>query len=198
MLHGIDDLAGRLRFAPNIGPAMVKDSDDIAPVELITEVLAAPGNRLNANIVTAGDDGIHWNAVRQAALIIKGVGARSPHGQGNFNFAAIAMLKPYGPFYPGAWHPGGGPRSFAIGLEAANVVMDVFSREHDPRSAGRALTEALSIRIRAIEAAATKAASTASLRSPDVNILMRGRSVSSTTTARPCNVQDLHQPLQLE
>jgi uncharacterized protein (UPF0210 family) len=29
------------------------------------------------------------------------------------------MLKPYGPFYPGAWHPGGGPRSFAIGLEAA-------------------------------------------------------------------------------
>ena len=70
------------------------------------------------------------------------MGARSPHGQGNFNFAAIAMLKPYGPFYPGAWHPGGGPRSFAMGLEAANVVMDVFSREHDPRTAGKALTEA--------------------------------------------------------
>jgi uncharacterized protein len=159
VLHGIDDLAGKLRFAPNIGPVMVNDSDDGAPAELITEVLAAPGNRLNANIVTAGDDGIHWNAVRQAALIIKSVGARSPHGQGNFNFAAIAMLKPYGPFYPGAWHPGGGPRSFAIGFEAANVVMDVFSREHDPRSAGKALTEALSIHMRAVEAAATKAAS---------------------------------------
>jgi len=159
VLHGIDDLAGKLRFAPNIGPAMVKDTDESAPAELITEVLAAPGNRLNANIVTAGDDGIHWNAVRQAALIIKTVGARSPHGQGNFNFAAIAMLKPYGPFYPGAWHPGGGPRSFAIGLEAANVVMEVFSREHDPRSAGKALTEALSIHMRAVEAVATKAAS---------------------------------------
>ena len=58
-------------------------------------MLATPGNRLNANIVTASDDGIHWNAVRQAAVIIKSVGARSPHGQGNFNFAAIAMLKPY-------------------------------------------------------------------------------------------------------
>jgi len=158
VLHGIDDLAGKLGFAPNIGPAMVKDTDDSAPVELITEVLAAPGNRLNANIVTAGDDGIHWNAVRRAAFIIKTVGARSPHGQGNFNFAAIAMVKPYGPFYPGAWHPGG-PRSFAIGLEAANVVMDVFSREHDPRSAGRVLTEALSVHMRAVEAAATKAAS---------------------------------------
>jgi uncharacterized protein (UPF0210 family) len=99
-----------------------------------------------------------WNAVRNAARIVKGVGERSPHGQGNFNFAAIAMLKPYGPFYPGAWHPGGGARSFAIGLEAANVVMDVFSREHDPRTAGKALTEALAVHMRAVEAAAMKAA----------------------------------------
>jgi uncharacterized protein (UPF0210 family) len=158
LLRGIDELAGRLDFIPNVGPAMVNDADGASAVDLITEVLSRPGNRLNANIVTAGDDGIHWNAVRQAARIVKGVGERSPHGQGNFNFAAIAMLKPYGPFYPGAWHPGGGPRSFAIGLEAANVVMDVFSREHDPRTAGRALTEALSVHTRAVEAAAMKAA----------------------------------------
>jgi len=159
LLRGIDELAGQLGFSPNIGPAMVKDTDDTSPVDLITEVLATPGNRLNANIVTAGDDGIHWNAVRQAARIVKGVGERSPHGQGNFNFAAIAMLKPYGPFYPGAWHPGGGPRRFAIGLEAANVVMDVFSREHDPHTAGKALTEALSVHMRSVEAAAIKATS---------------------------------------
>src|ERR1051326_2104525 len=75
VLHGIDDLAGKLHFAPNIGPAMVKDTDDTSSVELITEVLATPENRLNANIVTAGDDGIHWNAVRQAGLLIKSGGA---------------------------------------------------------------------------------------------------------------------------
>src|SRR5580704_5700196 len=50
VLRGIDDLAGKLRFAPNIGPAMSKDSDSTGPVDLLTEVLAAPGNRLNANI----------------------------------------------------------------------------------------------------------------------------------------------------
>jgi len=158
LLRGIDDLAGKLQFAPNIGPAMLKDSDNTAPVDLLTEILATPGNRLNANIVTADVDGIHWNAVRQAARIIKTVGDRSSHGQGNFNFAAIAMLKPYGPFFPGAWHPGGAPRSFAIGLESANVVMDVFAREHDPRTAGKALTEALAVHARAVEAAAMKAA----------------------------------------
>jgi uncharacterized protein len=158
VLRGIDDLAGKLRFAPNIGPAMINDTDETSGADLLTDVLASPGNRLNANIVTAGEDGIHWNAVRQAARIIKVTGERSSHGQGNFNFAAIAMLKPYGPFYPGAWHPGGGPRSFAIGLEAANVVMDVFAREHDPRTAGKALTAALTLHARAVEAAAMKAA----------------------------------------
>jgi uncharacterized protein len=157
LLRGINDLAATLRFAPNIGPAMLEDTDDTGPVGVLTDVLSQAGNRLNANIVVASDDGIHWNAVRQAARIIKAVGERSPHGQGNFNFGAIAMLKPYGPFYPGAWHAGG-PRSFAIGLEAANVVMDVFARDRDPRTAGKALTDALAVHLRVVEAAAMKAA----------------------------------------
>lgn len=158
VLRGIDELAGTLRFSPNIGPAMLKDGDDTAPVDLLIDLLSRPGNRLSANIVVAGDDGIHWNAVRQAARVIKSVGERSPHGQGNFNFGAIAMLKPYGPFYPGAWHPGGGPPRFAIGFQAANVVMDVFARDHDARTAGAALAEALAVHARAVEAAAVKAA----------------------------------------
>ena len=158
VLRGINELAAKLKFTPNIGPAMLEDTDDAGAVALLTEVLSTPGNLLSANIVTAGEDGIHWNAVFQAANIIHSVGERSPHGQGNFNFAAIAMLKPYGPFYPGAWHPGGGPRSFALGLESASVVRDVFKREHDPRTAGKALTAALAIHARAVEAAALKVA----------------------------------------
>jgi uncharacterized protein len=144
MLRAINDLAAQLRFSPNIGPAMVNDTDNPAPADLAVDILSQTGNRLNANIVVASDAGIHWNAVRQAARIIKTVGERSAHGQGNFNF--------------GAWHPGGGPRSFAIGLESANVVMDVFAREHDPRTAGKALLDALTLHLRAVESAATKTA----------------------------------------
>src|SRR5258708_18434734 len=40
VLSGINDLAAKLRFAPNVGPAMVKDTDDTAPVDLITDVLS--------------------------------------------------------------------------------------------------------------------------------------------------------------
>src|SRR5262249_30241053 len=158
LLKGINEQAAKLRFAPNVGRAMVRDSDETGPVDLAIDALSEPGNRLNANIIVAGADGIHWKAVKQAARIIKGVSERSAHGQGNFNFGATAMLGPYGPFYPGAWHPGGGSRSFAIGLEAANVVMDVFAREHDPVMAEHALASALGIHARAVEAAATKVA----------------------------------------
>lgn len=158
VLRGIDALAARLHFAPNIGPAMMRDTDSTDAVDLLIEVLSAPGNGLNANIVTGAEDGIHWNAVRQAARVIRALGERTPKGQGNFNFAAIAMVKPYGPFYPGAWHPGGGVQ-FAIGLESANVAMEVFAKERDPRRAAKALTDALAVHARAVESAAMQAAS---------------------------------------
>jgi len=50
VLRGIDELAAKLRFAPNIGPAMVKDTDDAAAVDLLIDTLSTPGNRLNADI----------------------------------------------------------------------------------------------------------------------------------------------------
>jgi uncharacterized protein (UPF0210 family) len=158
VLRGISELAGKEHFSVSIGPAMSKDTDSTEPVEILIDELSTPGNRVSGTIVTAGEDGIHWNAIRQAAHLIKTVGERSPHGQGNSSFAAAAMIRAYVPFYPGSWHPTGGPRSFAIGLESANVVMDVFSREHDPRTAGAALTKALAVHARAVEAAAMKAA----------------------------------------
>src|SRR3981081_3217280 len=39
------------------------------------------------------------------------------------------MMKPYGPFYPGAYHTGAGMQ-FSIGFEGANVVQEVFARTH--------------------------------------------------------------------
>lgn len=151
VLRGISELAGKQHFSVSIGPAMTKDNDSTDPVETLTDALSTAGNRVNGTIVTAGEDGIHWNAIRQAAHLIKTVGERSPHGQGNSSFAAAAMIKAYVPFYPGSWHPAGGPRSFSIGLESANVVMEVFSREHDPRTAAAALTKALTVLARAVE-----------------------------------------------
>lgn len=158
LFRKLSDLSGKLKFGMNIGPAMVKDNDDLKSVDLLAEALAM-GLRFNGNLITAGDDGIHWNGVKQAARLIKYVSEHSPHGQGNFNFGAIAMMKPYGPFYPGSYSGGG--RHFAVGLEGASVVAEVFAKQHDPVTAERALSAELSRHMTDVEATALKIAAAA-------------------------------------
>lgn len=157
LLRSIDDLGGKLGFTPSIGPAMVNDNDDYQAVDLLIDFLAN-ARRTNASLVTASSDGIHWNAIRQAAHLVKAVSERSQHSQGNLNFAAIAMLKPYGPFYPGSYHLGSG-KAFSVGLEGANVVAEVFAREHDPQKAEKALASALAKHLKEAESVATGIAS---------------------------------------
>ena len=155
-LHKLNDLAATSGFTLNIGTSMLNDNDDTAPNELLVEVLST--GKTNASLVIAGDDGIHWRALHEAAMLIKNLSQRSRGGEGNFNFAATAMVKPYGPFYPGAYHLGGG-RAFAVGLEGASVVTEVFAQYHDPVEAEKRLSEALSKYMREAETVATGVAS---------------------------------------
>jgi len=155
LLRKFDDLAGKLGFAANIGPAMLANGDSPAPLDLLAEILAT--TRINASLVTAGTDGIYWKNIREAARLIKKVAAHSPNGKGNLNFAATAMLKPQTPFFPGAYHLNSG-HSFAIGLEGANVVTDVFAQYHDPVQAEERLAQALERPLKEAETIATKIA----------------------------------------
>jgi hypothetical protein len=68
-----DYLAGESKrigtsIAPDIGPAMIADSDSPVATELLTEALST-GSELNASIIVSGDDGIHWNAVRGGGAV---------------------------------------------------------------------------------------------------------------------------------
>ncbi len=154
LLNRLDDLARTRGFMLNIGPAMLHDSDSSAAVDLLADFLSKVP-RANASLVVAAEDGIHWGSLRQAARLIKTVGARSPQGQGNLNFGAIAMMKEYCPFFPASWHTGT-RQVFAVGLEGANVVADVFAREHSPEAAQTLLTQELSAHLREAEAVAQR------------------------------------------
>ena len=135
---------------PNIGPAMMKDDDDPAAADVLADVLSS-GVQLNASLHVAGEDGVHWRAVRAAAHLIKTVSERSAHSQGTFNFAATAMLAPYAPFFPGSYHTGAG-RQFSIGMEGAGLVDQAFAAAgHDPAAAERRLTDLLTEHGRAVE-----------------------------------------------
>jgi hypothetical protein len=157
-LKELDDLAAKENFLPNIGPAMLRDGDDPHTMQQLAEALSSL-SQLNASAIIAGDDGIHWKVIREAARLVRYVADHSPHSQGTFNFAATAMLGPYGPFYPGAWHPGSSGERLAIGLEGANVVQEVFARTHgDFDGAVAELTRQLTVHARVAEAVGTRVA----------------------------------------
>jgi uncharacterized protein len=123
--HGLDELAKRDEFIPNVGPAMLADNDPPVNADLLARILTT-NEQVEGSIVVAGEDGVHWNAVRAAAKILKQVSEKTVRSEGTFGFTATAMLGPLGPFFPGSYHTGAG-HQFSIGLESANVVQAVLS-----------------------------------------------------------------------
>jgi uncharacterized protein len=154
-LREYSDIASKEHFAADIGPAIWTDTDDPERAELLGEVLA--GTEVNATIIVAGEDGVHWRAVRAAARVMKYLEEHSPEGQKNFGFAATAEVPDYTPFFPGAHHDGAG-KSFAIALESANVVAEAFVGTPAPATARQRLVELLGSHARIIEHVAQRVA----------------------------------------
>lgn len=125
--HEYDKLAQKEGFAAEIGPAMMADSDDSARADLLGQIIATTQS-INGFVAVADDAGIHWNAVRAAAHVIKYLEDHTAHSEGNFRFAAGAFPPAIAPFFPVSYTSGPG-HEFAIGLESANIVQQVFSDE---------------------------------------------------------------------
>ncbi len=156
-LGKLDELAVREKVAANIGPAMLHDTDDPKTMHLLERALSTLPH-LNASAIIADEAGIHWKAISRTSELVQYVAAHSPHAQGTFNFTATAMLKPYGPFFPGSWHNGPGGQ-FSIGFEGANIVRDVFAKDKGNAEAATAdLTAALTIHAKVADAVGNKVA----------------------------------------
>lgn len=141
-LARLDQLSVKKDFLPDVGPAMMHDSDDPAIMHLLERALSTLPN-IEANTIIADETGIHWKTIHRTSELVKYVSEHSPKSHGTFNFTATAMLKPLSPFFPGSYHTGPG-RQFAIGFEGANVVAEVFTRDKGNAEAATAdLTAAL-------------------------------------------------------
>ena len=136
-----DALAAKEKFDAAIGPAMLNAGDSDGQADLAAEILSNT-KTLNASLVVAGEDGVHWAAVGAAARVMKKLENSTPHSQGNFSFSAIAMVPPLTPFYPGSYHTGFG-HQFAIALQSANVVAAAFKDAPDLATAKQRLTDLL-------------------------------------------------------
>lgn len=136
-----DALAVKEKFAASIGPAMLNAGDSEAQADLLAEILSNTKS-LNGSVSVAGEDGVNWKAVGAAARVMKKLESATLHSQGNFHFAAIAMVPPLTPFFPAAYQNGLG-HQFAIALESANVVAAAFKDAPDLATAKRRLTDSL-------------------------------------------------------
>jgi len=146
-----DAHAAKEGFDAAIGPAMTKDSDDPRNAELLAQILST-AKTLEGSIAIAGEDGIHWRSIRATATAMQYLAAHTTHSQGNFNFTATALVPPNTPFYPASFT--GEPHYFAIALQSANVVADVFAETHSADEAVTRLRDALGRYAQEIEATA--------------------------------------------
>ena len=135
-----DALAQQQKFAASIGPAMLNASDPESQAELLVEVLKNTKS-INGSLVVAGEDGVRWSSVGAAARAMKKL-ADTEHSQGNFKFAAIALVPPVTPFFPGSYHTGFG-HQFAIALESSNTVAAAFQGAPDLGTARQRLVDKL-------------------------------------------------------
>lgn len=153
-LNELDKMAKDGGYAFNIGPATM--TDDVSSFDILGRFLVhAQGT--NASAIVAGDDGVHWPAVKASAHLVKYLEDNSPHSEGNFSFAATAFLPAYAPFFPGSWHDGPGHR-FAVGWEGANLVQEAFSAMDGHITAGQRLKAAFAREAKPVEAIAQRVA----------------------------------------
>jgi len=150
-LHKLSDAADQGKPILCVGPAMLHHSDDTANVDILIDLISQTG--VSGNIVIADEQGIHWRAISQAAKAIKTIAERTPHGDANRSFSALAMIPPYGPYYPSSYHVGKG-HVFTLAMEGANVVQEVFGKYKDPHEAEQQLTAAFTRYGKELESAA--------------------------------------------
>jgi uncharacterized protein len=135
----LDGIAQTENVLISIGPAYLSGSDGDAQANLLAEILK--NTKLlhgSVNVTTSG--GVNWPAIRAAAGVMKKLADSTPHGEGNFRFAAIASVPQATPFFPSAYLTGLG-HQFAVGLESTDEVSAAVRGGPDLPTAKRRLID---------------------------------------------------------
>lgn len=135
----LDGIAQQEKIIISIGPAYLSGVDGDAQAALLANILQNTKS-LFGTVVMTDKEGVNWPAVRAAARVMKQLSEKTAHSEGNFRFAAIASVPSGSPFFPAAYHTGGG-HQFSVGLESANTVAAAFNGTTDYANAKRRLID---------------------------------------------------------
>lgn len=134
----------------SMGPALPEQPESY---EWIPEALAATQNAFFSGIMTTYDGKVSLKAVHQCANVIQRASTISPDGFANLRFATLANVPAGSPFFPAAYHQGG-PPSFAVATEAADLAVSAFSQASSLDEARSFLVHSMEAHARALTAVA--------------------------------------------
>jgi uncharacterized protein len=137
----LDALAAKDHLQICVGPAMYHLRDSESQAEMLGNILLNTKN-LSGSVMVADRDGLHGNAARAAANIIRKLSEGTPNGQGAMRFAALAMVAPLTPTFPSAYVDGFA-HQFAIALQSADLVANIVNSAPDNAAAKQRITDAL-------------------------------------------------------
>ena len=117
--------SGQEGFASlSLGPALPESPESYL---LMPEILKATRNVFLAGIMADKKEGVSLAAVKACAEMIHTSANLTPDGFTNLRFAALANVRPFGPFFPAAYQKGN-KIGLALAIECADLALMAFTR----------------------------------------------------------------------
>lgn len=126
----------------SIGPSLAQDT---FAIKAIPGILAGTKDLFASALTTTPKGEVCLPAIQACAETIKANSSIEKNGFGNLRFAALANVRPFGPFFPAAYGEGW-ENGFALALEAANLAVNAFTSAKSLQEARQKLIDEIELK----------------------------------------------------
>jgi uncharacterized protein (UPF0210 family) len=112
----------------SLGPILASSAGaDLSRLDRVAELICSTDSVFCSVLAAQKGKGIHLAAIRRLAQAIREIARTTGQGFGNLRLAMLANVGPHSPFFPAAYHDGGGP-AVALATESAGLAVEAFRR----------------------------------------------------------------------
>lgn len=124
----------------SFGPVLLNHTDQW--LEMAPEIISADSRFSTSAEIANKEIGIDIERCHRVSQTIIRISQARANGFGNFGFGALANCRPGYPYFPVAYHDGG-PPSFAIAMEAADMALDAIEGAQSLNEARNSIISAI-------------------------------------------------------
>ena len=138
----------------SLGPVQLEDPASLA--ELVPAILSATNGVFCSIEIARQGSGLSLLRARQAARAVQQSSTATPDGFTNLRLAVTANVRPWSPYFPAAYHGGGGPR-IALAIESADLALEAITNASSLEDARQRLIAAIEDHASRLEVAVSQA-----------------------------------------